>query len=301
MNPAKCPAIAVLYHRDADGFASAMAFWAQAPVEHSPAFVVYKSVQYGEPFPELPKSVQHVIVLDFSYDLDTFQREAVDHGYRFTVIDHHPSAEEVLSCLGLGQPEHKTVFDSTKAACRLTWEYFCPEKPVPDIIRYVEDRDMWWFKQPQSEEFNLAVGTLLMIPTHNVFAHWYNMLAEEAISIGIPIKAFRDAQLHSRLRDVRVFTFLDYPDIPVINATDNISELGNLLLDEYPDAPFSVSYADRSGGTRSFSLRSRGEVDVGALAVTQGGGGHHNAAGFGVRYEADPEEAQTEPAPETEE
>lgn len=28
------------------------------------------------------------------------------------------------------------------------------------------------------------------------------------------------------------------------------------------------------------SLRSRGEVDVGAIAVTFGGGGHHNAAGF---------------------
>ena len=30
------------------------------------------------------------------------------------------------------------------------------------------------------------------------------------------------------------------------------------------------------------SLRSRGEVDVGAIAVNLGGGGHHNAAGFTV-------------------
>ena len=35
------------------------------------------------------------------------------------------------------------------------------------------------------------------------------------------------------------------------------------------------------------SLRSRGETDVGAIAVANGGGGHHNAAGFTVEGELD--------------
>ncbi len=37
------------------------------------------------------------------------------------------------------------------------------------------------------------------------------------------------------------------------------------------------------------SLRSRGKVDVGSLASSLGGGGHHNAAGF--RFRGDPREA----------
>jgi nanoRNase/pAp phosphatase (c-di-AMP/oligoRNAs hydrolase) len=43
-----------------------------------------------------------------------------------------------------------------------------------------------------------------------------------------------------------------------------------------------------SGRTKG-SLRSRGAVDVGAIAQALGGGGHHNAAGFTI--EATPEEA----------
>jgi phosphoesterase RecJ-like protein len=35
------------------------------------------------------------------------------------------------------------------------------------------------------------------------------------------------------------------------------------------------------------SLRSRGRVDVGAIAAAGGGGGHHNAAGFTTTGEID--------------
>jgi phosphoesterase RecJ-like protein len=35
------------------------------------------------------------------------------------------------------------------------------------------------------------------------------------------------------------------------------------------------------------SLRSRGRVDVGSIAVRHGGGGHHNAAGFNARGSLD--------------
>jgi phosphoesterase RecJ-like protein len=42
-------------------------------------------------------------------------------------------------------------------------------------------------------------------------------------------------------------------------------------------------------GVTKGSLRSRGEVDVAAIAATFGGGGHHNASGF--TYEGEPEAA----------
>ena len=37
---------------------------------------------------------------------------------------------------------------------------------------------------------------------------------------------------------------------------------------------------DLGGGRIKGSMRSRGRVDVGAIAESLGGGGHHNAAGF---------------------
>jgi len=68
--------------------------------------------------------------------------------------------------------------------------------------------------------------------------------------------------------------------VPVVNLSDNISEVGNALCKRFPEYPFSVSYCDRSDGQRSWSLRSIGDFDVSDIAKKFGGGGHRNAAGF---------------------
>lgn len=46
------------------------------------------------------------------------------------------------------------------------------------------------------------------------------------------------------------------------------------------ESDVAVLLKDLGGGRVKGSLRSRGRVDVGAIAMTFGGGGHHNAAGF---------------------
>jgi phosphoesterase RecJ-like protein len=45
------------------------------------------------------------------------------------------------------------------------------------------------------------------------------------------------------------------------------------------EAEVAVLLKEVEGGWK-VSLRSRGAVDVGAIAAAAGGGGHHNAAGF---------------------
>lgn len=46
------------------------------------------------------------------------------------------------------------------------------------------------------------------------------------------------------------------------------------------ESDVAVLLKDLGGGRVKGSMRSRGRVDVGAIAVQLGGGGHHNAAGF---------------------
>jgi phosphoesterase RecJ-like protein len=46
------------------------------------------------------------------------------------------------------------------------------------------------------------------------------------------------------------------------------------------ESDVAVLLKDLGGGRIKGSMRSRGRVDVGAIAVSLGGGGHHNAAGF---------------------
>ncbi len=61
-----------------------------------------------------------------------------------------------------------------------------------------------------------------------------------------------------------------------MEATDNLIDL--VRIAEEADVAVLMKELDR--GRVKVSLRSRGRVDVGAIAVALGGGGHHNAAGF---------------------
>ena len=58
------------------------------------------------------------------------------------------------------------------------------------------------------------------------------------------------------------------------------SEIGEYLINTYPESPFAAIYFDVSSTVRKWSLRSRSNgFDVSRLAK-QFGGGHPGAAGF---------------------
>lgn len=66
--------------------------------------------------------------------------------------------------------------------------------------------------------------------------------------------------------------------IKAVNATVLFSEIAGELA---KGAPFGACYFDRFDGKRQWSLRSDPDgVDVSAIALSRGGGGHKHAAGF---------------------
>lgn len=265
------PKIAVLYHNDADGFGAAYACWCGLGL--GPEDVLYLPVQYHRPVPELPESIEQLFIVDFSYDRETLLQLAERFGEgNLVVIDHHKTAREDLAGLPF------VVFDEEKSGAVLTWRAFHGEgTQVPAILNYVQDRDLWKFELPRSKEVNAYIAAL-----PREFEVWHLFTLETAIIAGDAILSFQKNQIDSRLRNVRVmdnFMGTGYA-VPVVNATENMSELGNEMCTAYPAAPFSVSYCDRGDGVRSYSLRSVGEFDVSAVARQFGGGGHKNAAGF---------------------
>lgn len=263
--------ITVLYHNDVDGFGAAYAAWTKFGNT-----ATYIAVQYNEPVPEIPEGTTQLFIVDFSYDRATC--EALAAKYTVVILDHHKTAQVALEGLDYA------IFDMTKSGCRLAWEYFYPQDTnIPSLLQYVEDRDLWHWVLPQSEEVNLFVATLPF-----EFAVWdYHMSVDhDCITAGAAIKSFRDNQIKSAMKNARRMWFEVGGEryvVPVVNAAENISELGNELCKAYPDMPFSVSYCDRLG-CRSWSLRSIGEFDVSAVAKALGGGGHRNAAGFSTEH-----------------
>lgn len=268
--------VTVLYHRDADGFGAAYAAWTKFKDSAN-----YIGVQYGEVVPEIPEGTKDLFILDFSYDRATC--EELSEFYALTVLDHHKTAQAELEGLPYAQ------FNMNKSGCRQAWEYFWEDTEAPLLLQYIEDRDLWRWQLKNSEEINLFIATLTWD-----FDLWdYHACSNfefftNALNSGVAIKSFRDAQIAGDLRNVRRMRLqVQYDDlgatytydVPVANASANISELGNEMCKKYPDAPFSVSYCDRLD-VRSWSLRSIGDFDVSLVAKAFGGGGHRNAAGF---------------------
>lgn len=256
--------VAVLHHNDADGFGAACAAWLYyRDTAH------YIKVQYDKPVPEIPEGVTTVFIVDFSYSTEIL--DELETKYTVVVIDHHKTAETAVK----GRPG--CVFDLNKSGCVLTFEYFFGKNTaIPEILAYVQDRDLWKFELPCSEAINAYIYTL-----PEDFEVWYKFNIHEALPAGKAILAYRDMIISKAVKSA-VLTEIDGHSIPMVNATTLISEIGNEMC-KYFDTPASISYCDRlKDGIRTYSLRSVGDFDVSEIAKKRGGGGHKNASGFSV-------------------
>lgn len=258
----------VLYHQDADGFGSAFAIWLKLKDTAN-----YIGVQYSQPVPEIPEGTEQLLIVDFSYSREIC--EDLNSKYSVTIFDHHRTAEKELEGLAYAN------FDMTQSGCAMVWKAY-HDAPLPELLMYVQDRDLWKFELPSSKEVNLYIATLehdFYIWDRVCFLDGFMPMARQS---GEAIQKFQDGQIKRALKDVREMLVIyedKYYQVPVVNCSSNVSEVGNILCKEFPDAPFSATYCDRKD-VRSWSLRSVGDFDVSTIAKMFGGGGHKNAAGF---------------------
>lgn len=305
--------VAVLRHADADGFGSAYSVWKALKDTCELLFI---PVQYGQepPLAELSNfNPEKVFIVDFSYNCETLT--ILESAFKdLTVIDHHKTS---LAELQKWQPNNSVnpgagsyFHDETLAGCTLTWSLFHldpdwnpeehgtdelhPSSMPPDVLLYVADRDLWKFEMEHSKEINAFIATM-----DEDFDVWDDFYTPEAYDCGKAILKFQGEQIKRRLKDVVLVSYMTEKGmkpfckplgngmifagsvlIPIVNASENQSELGEAMCLAYPDAPFSVSYCDRADGNRSYSLRSRNGFDVSAVCKAFNGGGHPAAGGF---------------------
>lgn len=309
--------IAVLYHADTDGFGSAYAIWKAL---NATCELLFLKVQYGQVPPAealFDFNPDKMYIVDFSYPADMLKTLQELYTKDLTVFDHHKtSLPELQKWVGASTDCREFInegggsyfHDETLAGCTLVWQMFHldpewmpeafefqPSLPAPDILLYVADRDLWKFELEHSKEINAYIATL-----DEDFDVWDEFYTPEAYDCGRALLRFQQKQIKGRVKDVRMVAFgtdtlsgafkfyhldliarlLDYHEVPIVNASENISELGEELCRLYPDSPFSISYCDRADGKRSYSLRSRNGFDVSVVAKAFNGGGHSGAAGF---------------------
>lgn len=263
--------VTVLYHANCpDGFGAAWSFYNKYGLNAN-----YIPVKHGDPPP--PIDGQNVFIVDFSYSRDIMV-EMHRKASGLIVLDHHKSAEKECSDLEFCH------FDMNHSGAYLAWQYlFGDEDEVPLLVRYIEDRDLWNWNLPKTEEVLSVVDSF-----DRTFNNWdalSNKLDsiesdtwKEVVSIGNGILSYKNSLIRQLMSNAHSINILG-ESIPAINAPFFQSELASELS---KGSPYAAAYYF-DGKRYKFSLRSRESGrDVSLIATEFGGGGHAAAAGFSV-------------------
>lgn len=301
-----------IYHGNcADGFTAAWAVWRLFGDT-----VKYHAGFYGDAPPDVKG--KRVIIVDFSYPEDVL-RKMCESALSLLVLDHHKTAQAALewmpkAVIGVqiedpwhhhigddavflenqGHPACAAWFDMEKSGARLAWEFFHPKKRIPEIVKYVEDRDLWRFKFYGTREIQSVIFS-----HEYTFTDWNNLefrlenAKENVIAEGTAIerKHFKDLKelLAVTMREMNIGGHVVWcANLPYTFASDAGHQLSKMNMIDPRDGhglleppKFAATYYDTPKG-RFFSLRSIGDFDVSEIAKKYGGGGHKNAAGFSM-------------------
>lgn len=199
------------------------------------------------------------------------------------VLDHHITARDRYQAdLGVvNQVEelgHQILYDMNHSGAVLAWNYFCKEE-LPDLLRYVEDQDLWNWLLPESQEVNAAIAAY---PRR--FETWEELAArpiEELASEGRSIVRANRIDVERRAQSAHPL-LVDDKLVEAVNATNVRSAIGHELAERKTYAlEWGCVYRVNADMVHA-TLYSIGDVDVGSIAARYGGGGHRNAAGFTV-------------------
>lgn len=282
-----------------DGLAAAALVVASYKEEYECA--VYYA-QYGEHNMEKLKEY----ILRNIYDFDkciitdfTPNLEILVDIYEFTTLtlyDHHETARKILAeCAG----EFTYVFDINRSGARIVFDELQWKIPENDITtyelvtRYVQDRDIWTWKEDRSKEF--SAGLNYMVEQNDVSSfleliETFNKpsitddFGEDILTAGTILTNSLNDRVAKKMRKVFQLQVNDI-DFHAVNSCDDISELGNAICLE-KNTPALIFFITEHGECVC-SVRSTNEMDdVGKIAESFGGGGHRNAAGFQVDVSA---------------
>jgi len=259
----------VIYHAQCpDGFGAAWAAWKKFGDNAK-----YLAAHPGDAAPELPAEAV-VLMVDVAYSRSRLLdlRSKVK---QVTVVDHHLTNKTDIGDL----PD--THFDMNQSGATLAWQFLHPGKKIPELLLYVEDRDLWRFKLPDSREYNAGLSSY-----QRRFDLWELLSSTGTEKLkhdgGVILRA--EGRMLEEICENVFYTRIDGHYVPVVNTTTLRSQVGDRLCQIHPTAPFSAYFFEKENAKkeriRCWGLRSPGRMDVSVIAKKFGGGGHADAAGF---------------------
>lgn len=277
-----------IYHGHCDdGFAAAWVVRSQLGDQQ----VEFYAGQYQRDPPDV--TGRHVLLVDFSYKRPVLMDMAAK-ARSIVILDHHHTAAQDLfgfrepapfsewcdkgiDLVERGDPPIAALFDMGRSGAGMAWDFLSNGNPRPAFIDYIEDRDLWRKSLPGVDEFTIALRSY-----PQDFSIWDRLVdagPSALIAEGKAIQRYYRLRVEEMKRSAYSATLADVPiwitNAPYFAASEVAGELA-----EHTGA--GACYFEVGKGRWAYSLRSRGDVDVSAIAIQFGGGGHKSAAGFTV-------------------
>lgn len=262
--------ILCIYHGNcADGFAAA---WV---VKKFCTEVLKEEVEFfAGVYQNPPPNVEgkDVVIVDFSYKRPILEKIRAEAN-TLIVLDHHKTAAEDLAGF------EGAKFDMFRSGAMITWDHFFPELAPPQLIRHIQDRDLWTFNLSGTREIQAAIFSY---PYD--FETWDILMKTDPYDLekqGVAIERKHFKDIHELLAVCKRRMKIAGYDVPVANLPYIFSsDAGHIMS---IGEKFAACYMDTPEG-RVYSLRSAADgMDVSEIAKIFGGGGHRNAAGFRTR------------------
>lgn len=275
----------ILYHgrNCPDGFASALAAWLFYEGKAEFLGLDHGDIKTVADLPALENRA--VYILDFSFSPE-IMRDIEARAAKLVLLDHHKSALDKLS--GFVCRCGVVHFDMSKSGSRLAWEFFLPEHAMPDLVRFVEDRDIWAWQYPESASFLAALD---MEPFE--FERWQQIASFDAVQLSnFMVRGQAMDEKFSKLasgiaENAQAVNFNGQSGL-MVNAPGVFHSLvGDLLCKK--SGTFALLWTADKQGVIKVGLRSQRGFDCIPLAESMGGGGHAQACGFKMGVDRLPE------------
>jgi len=287
------------------------------PEQRSPINTLdFIDYNYGDPIPDLSQ-YDRVIMVDCSFKLTTgpaiariFPMVNLYHrfGNNFIWIDRHEIIKEVpFEINGLRANIDISGNIQKIAACELTWNYFFPNEPMPEIVRLLGMYDCFRHKgtKEKIKILHFQFGARAVI-TDYIKAYEYLEKSIKGVSSVWNIETVLEIDgktiykyLLTEAQSIYKTGFTHY-FVPVTNIEDKATARSfkflcinrerfnsiNYKIDYHKDGYDGVAsfHFDGKANLWRFSLyNDNGLVDCAEIAKRYNGGGHKGASGFVVK------------------
>jgi len=224
--------------------------------------------------------------VDFYTDklLDIAKNEKIEKIY---IYDHHKTAKERLEKGIFEKVKDKITFfyDQDKSGATLTWEKVMGE--IPEIMKYIEDRDIWKWSIKDSDKVLAYLDTKIFNTKFpdEIFKELVKLTEnfskekEKYKNLGKAMLDFKKATIFKICSNLHYLVFPKGEKLYAVNSPVFRSEIGDVLSKVLKDVICIYSiYPTEEDTFVLVSLRSKNQKAK-KIAEKYGGGGHPNASG----------------------